>query len=49
MDEKILKEVPIECSNCPFLEIIRDEIIKIKCFYRFNNKCLLGGKKNEKN
>ena len=42
--EKLNKQLPEQCRNCSFLEIIDLNRQKVKCFYLVKNKCLRGKK-----
>ncbi len=48
--EKLKKELPDECKNCSFLEIVNLTRQKVHCAYRIKNRCILEyrGKENEK-
>ena len=39
--EKLNKELPEQCKNCSFLEVIDLKNMKVKCFYRVKNECLI--------
>ena len=39
--EKLKRNLPGQCKNCSFLEVIDLKNMKVKCFYRAKNKCLI--------
>lgn len=41
----INSQLPTECVDCPFLQIINLEQQKVRCPYRIINKCLLNKKR----
>ncbi len=38
---KLKEHLPKQCKNCSFLEIIDLKNMKVKCFYRVTDKCIL--------
>lgn len=46
---KLYKELPEQCRHCSFLEVVDLEKMKVKCFFRIKEKCLLEECKNENN
>lgn len=41
--ERLRSNLPEQCEHCPHLEVIDLKNMKVKCFYRVKNKCLLKG------
>lgn len=47
--EKLRNCLPEECKLCPHLEIISLSRMKVKCFYRLKDRCILYENKNKCN
>ena len=39
--QKLKRNLPEQCKNCSFLEVINLEKQKIRCFYRAKDRCIL--------
>lgn len=39
--EKLNKNLPEQCKNCSFLEVLDLKHMKVKCFYRVKEGCIL--------
>ena len=39
--ERLNRYLPERCKNCSFLEVIDIKSMKVKCFYRMKEECIL--------
>ena len=39
--QKLKRNLPEQCKNCSFLEVINLEKQKVRCFYRKKDRCIL--------
>lgn len=39
--QRLKKNLPEQCKNCSFLEVINLDKMEVRCFYRVKDKCTL--------
>ena len=39
--QRLKRNLPEQCRNCSFLEIIDLDHLEVKCFYKIKEKCIL--------